>query len=112
VFKAMNNAEKYEWYKFLHEQSGAQQRRRDGGEPASELVEAGQEFDVEEVLSRLEIYASLVSFRVQRKFIHILQAPRYRDPAHLKSLVQTMVGLSVMRVRRLPTAGPLCPRSD
>ena len=100
IFKAANNEEKYEWFAFLHYTTGARRRA-----PAEESPQAGpavlagsDEFDVEEVMSKLEIYASLVSFRVQRKFIHILRSPRFRDAANLKTLVTAMIGMGRARV--------------
>ena len=95
VFKPMHDEEKREWLQFLAGKSDARLLARQRGPRRSAGAEGAHEdeFDVDVVLSRLETYASLVSFRVQRRFIHLLSMP-HEDFANLKTVVRGMMGMS------------------
>jgi class 3 adenylate cyclase len=93
VFKAMHDEEKVEWLRLLQSMNGSRSRTNSEAIGAPVLARAEDDFDVDAVLSRLETYACLVSFRVQRKFIHLLNSP-HEDYASLKTLVLGMVAMS------------------
>eukprot|EP01043_Picozoa_sp_COSAG02_P066086 COSAG02_NODE_10172_length_2003_cov_1.709559_3_plen_432_part_00 len=90
VFKAMHDEEKTEWLRLLQQKNGSRPAGAAAVVSAPQLTEREDDFEVEGVVSRLETYACLVSFRVQRKFIHLLNSP-HEDYASLKSVVLGMV---------------------
>ena len=90
VFKAMHDEEKTEWLRLLQQKNGSRLGGTAAVVSAPKLSVGEDDFEVEGVVSRLETYACLVSFRVQRKFIHLLNSP-HEDYASLKSVVLGMV---------------------
>lgn len=90
VFKAMHEEEKTEWLRVLALKNGSRRGVDRAIVSAPKLTVAEDDFEVDGVVSRLETYACLVSFRVQRKFIHLLNSP-HEDYASLKSVVLGMV---------------------
>ena len=90
VFKAMHEEEKTEWLRVLALKNGSRRGAERAIVSAPKLTVAEDDFEVDGVVSRLETYACLVSFRVQRKFIHLLNSP-HEDYASLKSVVLGMV---------------------
>lgn len=89
VFKAMHDEEKTAWLRALQQANGSRGSgaRAVIGTPTPEVDDA---FETEDVVSRLETYACLVSFRVQRYFIHLLNSP-HEDYRTFKSVGQAIL---------------------